>query len=346
MVKIKGYRIELDEVASVMQLFGNVKEASAIAAEVGADNNNTGGDGGSGAAAAAAAGGKMLVGFVTVENREVGLDLGELRRFVASKLPGYMVPAVILKLESMPLTTNAKIDKKALSLIPIHPNHHHDDDGLDPEKENRERESWTLTEKMMADVWVETLHLRHVSQIHRSSSFFALGGDSISVLKLKSALSKKSGGKDLVTVADIMSIPTLAELAKFYNDSKHAFGVDVSSSSSTTASSTTEPIGSGDVVSESDLRPEWGLAVSQVESVSKATPMQASMLVESVKVPSRYVLCKTWVLKGVGVLDVEESWMRLVRVHAALRTRFLSSGSDGFVQASLIYLLLLFLFFD
>ncbi|MBF6169826.1 hypothetical protein IU486_34730, partial [Streptomyces gardneri] len=55
-----------------------------------------------------------LVGYVVLDSASGGVDVAAVRRFVARRLPGFMVPAVIVVLEAMPLTVNGKVDRQAL----------------------------------------------------------------------------------------------------------------------------------------------------------------------------------------------------------------------------------------
>ncbi|PYP82534.1 MAG: non-ribosomal peptide synthetase, partial [Blastocatellia bacterium AA13] len=92
-VKIRGYRIELGEIESVLGEHRSVAQASVVARE---DE----------------IGEKRLVGYVV--EREKGASCEELRRYLEERLPGYMVPWSIVKLEKMPLTANGKLDRRAL----------------------------------------------------------------------------------------------------------------------------------------------------------------------------------------------------------------------------------------
>ncbi|KAF0691994.1 hypothetical protein As57867_016807, partial [Aphanomyces stellatus] len=86
-VKLKGYRIELDEVAVTMMKHHEITSSSVIVKEK-----------------------SYLVGFFTPAH----VDVEKLRATMASHLPAYMIPSVWVGLESMPQNSNGKIDKKAL----------------------------------------------------------------------------------------------------------------------------------------------------------------------------------------------------------------------------------------
>src|SRR4030095_11117791 len=102
---------------------------------------------------------KRLVGYVVMEE---GGDERELRRRLKERLPEYMVPGVIVKVEEMPLTSNGKLDRKRL-----------------PEVEYRSRrgeegrEGRTEVEKELVRIWRELLR---VEEIGIEDNFFEMGG--------------------------------------------------------------------------------------------------------------------------------------------------------------------------
>ncbi len=96
-VKVRGYRIELGEVESVLRACPGVVEAVVVA---------------DGVAASA-----RLVAYLTVLDGAGGVDVGMLREWVGSRLPGYMVPSVFITLDHFPMTPNRKIDRNALPAV-------------------------------------------------------------------------------------------------------------------------------------------------------------------------------------------------------------------------------------
>ncbi|WP_437606751.1 amino acid adenylation domain-containing protein [Sorangium sp. So ce834] len=94
-VKVQGYRIELEEVESVLLQHPEVTSAAV-------------------AVGSTASGGKRLLGYV-VPAAGRAIDAAALRAFVASKLPDYMVPSALLQLTCLPLTSNGKVDRGALA---------------------------------------------------------------------------------------------------------------------------------------------------------------------------------------------------------------------------------------
>ncbi|KAL2911138.1 hypothetical protein HK105_209404, partial [Polyrhizophydium stewartii] len=166
-VKLKGYRIELDEVAAAMMRHPRVSAAAAVVKDK-----------------------THLVGFVVPAD----VDHDELRDVVAAALPAYMVPAVFVGLAVMPTNTNGKTDKKALAAM-------HVEIAVDALQ--------TDTERALAAVWSQVLGVQ-VADIGRATSFFALGGDSISAIRLV-AKAKQQGLT--LSSALIFKAPTLAKMA-------------------------------------------------------------------------------------------------------------------------------------
>ncbi|MBQ6131121.1 MAG: amino acid adenylation domain-containing protein, partial [Selenomonadaceae bacterium] len=90
-VKLRGLRVELGEIETVMNKFEGVKASIVVV------KKNSAGD--------------YLAGYFTAEKK---IDLDELRKHLAASLTAYMVPGVLMQLDAFPLTANRKIDKKAL----------------------------------------------------------------------------------------------------------------------------------------------------------------------------------------------------------------------------------------
>ncbi|MGB3206652.1 MAG: amino acid adenylation domain-containing protein, partial [Crinalium sp.] len=147
-VKIGGYRIELGEIEAALLTHSAVKET--VVSVVGEQNH------------------KKLVAYV-VPNQEF-LEVTDLRNFLSEKLAGYMVPAAFMVLDSLPLTANGKVNRKALPI----PNSFQeiDEQIVSPR---------TDVEKVVADLWCEILG---IEQVGIYENFFDLGGDSLRVTQL------------------------------------------------------------------------------------------------------------------------------------------------------------------
>jgi amino acid adenylation domain-containing protein/non-ribosomal peptide synthase protein (TIGR01720 family) len=148
-VKIRGFRIELGEIESEIQASGLVKQALVIASE----HQNT----------------KRLIGYIIPEST---YSKEKLEGFLRSRLPEYMVPLIWVELESIPLTPNGKVDKRALPKP-------------DLAEQNKDRyvAPITATEIDLTNIWQDLLGVNPIG-IH--DNFFELGGDSIMTIQLVS----------------------------------------------------------------------------------------------------------------------------------------------------------------
>ncbi|OBA84283.1 hypothetical protein A9W99_04995 [Mycobacterium sp. 1164966.3] len=149
-VKIRGYRIELGEVQAALAGLEGVQQAAVISRE------DRPGD-------------KRLVGYVVgaVDPAAVRAELGE-------RLPGYMVPAAVVVIDSLPLTANGKLDKRALP-APEYA------DG------DRYRAPANPTEELLAGIFAQVLGLERVGV---EDSFFELGGDSLLAMRMIATVNK------------------------------------------------------------------------------------------------------------------------------------------------------------
>ncbi|MBD6618563.1 amino acid adenylation domain-containing protein [Komarekiella sp. 'clone 1'] len=175
-VKIRGFRIELAEVEAILNQHLAVREAVIVVRE----NSESS---------------KRLVAYVVPQAQT--LTIAELRGFLESKLPSYMIPAAFVILEALPLTPNGKVDRKALA-IP---------DTVRPELEETFVAPQTNVEKQLAVIWAEVLGLK---EIGRNDNFFRLGGDSI--LSLQVIFKANQIGLNL-TPKQLFQHQTIAQLA-------------------------------------------------------------------------------------------------------------------------------------
>jgi amino acid adenylation domain-containing protein len=122
----------------------------------------------------------------------------ELRRWLEAKLPAYMMPAVYVQMERMPLTSNGKLDRKALHAPEV------DDVYATQAYEAPHGE----IERALAGTWAELLHLKGVG---RRDNFFALGGHSLMAARVVTRIRQGLGLP--ITMADLFTHPVLGDLA-------------------------------------------------------------------------------------------------------------------------------------
>jgi len=145
-----------------------------------------------------APGEKRLSAYV-VAAPESGLDAAELRSFLRDRLPDYMVPAGFLFLDSLPLTANGKVDRRALP-------------AFDQEAVQSRREyvaPRTETEAALAVICAETLGVERLG-VH--DDFFEMGGDSLMAIRAIFRVRKEVGVE--LQVRGFFDSPTVAALAE------------------------------------------------------------------------------------------------------------------------------------
>ncbi|MGW0882415.1 amino acid adenylation domain-containing protein [Streptomyces sp. NPDC002671] len=179
-VKIRGYRIEPGEIETALRALPGVADVAVVARR-------------DGAAA------RLVAHVVTPEGRP--LDPPALREGLRLTLPDYMVPALFVRHERLPLTANGKVDRAALTAV--EPATTGQGTHVPPEGP---------VERALAVVWSQVLGSEHVS---RTDNFFDLGGDSILALRLV-GLARQAGLG--FTVADVFRARTLADLAALVTD--------------------------------------------------------------------------------------------------------------------------------
>ncbi|WP_164002944.1 non-ribosomal peptide synthetase, partial [Pyxidicoccus caerfyrddinensis] len=174
-VKVRGYRIELAEVEAALLDFPDVGQAVALVSE------DVPGD-------------KRLVGYVAAPE---SLDMAALRAALRQRLPEYMVPSVLVRLDTLPLTSNAKVDRKALPA---------------PDAALTSTEDFvaprTPTEEKLAELFADVLRLARVSV---TGNFFELGGHSLLATQVISRIG--SAFEVELTLRALFEAPTVAALA-------------------------------------------------------------------------------------------------------------------------------------
>uniref|UniRef100_UPI0006D8AD5A non-ribosomal peptide synthetase n=1 Tax=Pseudomonas mediterranea TaxID=183795 RepID=UPI0006D8AD5A len=175
-VKIRGFRIELGEIEARLTACAKVREAVVIAREDEPGN-------------------KRLVAYVLAEDGAC-VSAGELRSELMGSLADYMVPSAFVMLDAFPLTTNGKLDRKALPA---------------PDSQAFARRSYEApvgqVETTLAALWAELLG---VEQVGRHDRFFELGGHSLLAVKLIERMRQLNLNAD---VGVLFGQPTLETLA-------------------------------------------------------------------------------------------------------------------------------------
>ncbi len=184
-VKVRGYRIELAEVEAALLSHPDVAQAVALVRED-------------------APGDKRLVGYVAAPE---SLDLAALRTHLKQRLPEYMVPSALVRLDALPLTANAKVDRKALPAP----------DAVQATPAESFVAPRTPAEEQLAALWTQVLRVQRVG-IH--DNFFELGGHSLLATQVISRL-RAAFGVELPLRA-LFEAPTVAALTRRIDAAVHA----------------------------------------------------------------------------------------------------------------------------
>ncbi|HVV73069.1 MAG TPA: amino acid adenylation domain-containing protein, partial [Verrucomicrobiae bacterium] len=182
-VKIRGFRVELGEIESVLGRHPAVSQC------VAAVDTSPSGD-------------KRIIAYFTTKPGQ-SPEPGQLREFLSRVLPEYMVPAAFVTVPAFTLTSNGKIDKRALP-------------GVDPTQVASEagyvapRDS---VEMELAGIWEEVLNARPIGI---RDKFFQLGGHSLLAVRVIARIEKRFGKK--LRVATIFQAPTIEQIAALLRD--------------------------------------------------------------------------------------------------------------------------------
>ena len=181
-VKVRGHRIELREIESVMNKHTDVAQAVAIVRE------DRPGD-------------QRLVGYFRSKAGDE-ISSAELRSLLKKSLPNYMVPTTFFRVDSFPLTPNGKVDRKALPVPEDEP----------PSVWETDLASSNPLELQLTKLWEEILGR---SPIGISEDFFEIGGHSLLAVHLFTRIEETLGAKlPLATLFRASTIKELAELLR------------------------------------------------------------------------------------------------------------------------------------
>ena len=176
-VKVRGFRVELDEVERTVAAGASVAAAAVDAVETGD-------------------GERELRAYVVAQDRD--FSVAELRAALRGRLPGYMLPARIEVVEELPLTSGGKVDREALRALPTRDTEH--DASADPPRPGIEAD--------LARIWTEVLG----RPVGRSEVFFDLGGDSLAAAQI--AARARSTLRLELNPRHVLEAATVADLAR------------------------------------------------------------------------------------------------------------------------------------
>jgi acyl-coenzyme A synthetase/AMP-(fatty) acid ligase len=183
-VKIRGFRVELGEIEAALSRHPAVRHAVVVAH----DEMEA----------------RRLVAYL-VFTPGTPPATSELRRFLKTELPDYMIPASFMKLDALPLTANGKIDRQALP----------PPDRTRPELEHAYVAPQTELERRLEAEWRELLQVKAVGI---DDNFFDLGGHSLLIIKLQERLASALGTN--LSIVELFQYPTIRSLASHLRDAQ------------------------------------------------------------------------------------------------------------------------------
>jgi amino acid adenylation domain-containing protein len=172
-VKLRGYRIETGEIEAALLADPAVAQAAVVLR---------------------GEGGGQLVAYVAPPRGAPAPDAAALRVHLRARLPDYMVPSVFMAMETLPLSPNGKVDRKALPAPTAAP--------------RAAARPQSGVERRIARVWEEVLG---ISGVGLDDNFFEIGGHSMLVARMQERLAAELGRE--MTVVELFQFPTIAALA-------------------------------------------------------------------------------------------------------------------------------------
>lgn len=188
-VKIRGHRVELEEIQSILGKHESVKECVVLPK---CDSSAH----------------CCISAFVTLRQDFVTSE-SDLKLFLQKKVPEFMVPSFFFILDAMPLSPNGKIDRQKLLLM------------QDSSKTRVFVSPQSPMEIRLADIWKEVLQ---VDRAGVDDHFFDLGGDSLKALRVVSKI--RSHLKIQLSLSEIFNRPTISSLGHYLQTRKPSLSTD------------------------------------------------------------------------------------------------------------------------
>jgi amino acid adenylation domain-containing protein len=293
--KIRGQRLELGDIEHAFKEV--VPQSDSIVAEVVKAEGRP----------------SQLVVFFSSKNLEVAdIDTINIQSRMSQKIPSYMVPSAIILLPEMPLMPSGKADRKKIrSMGAARPVRKEQRTGRSPETE---------MEIALAAVWKDVM--KGDKQILADDSFFQVGGDSYTAMKL--VTEARARGISL-NVSIVMQTPKLAEMAlkatRSINNKQANLG-----SQTTPAFSMVQ----WTPAVEAEVSKQCGVATDKIEDVYPCTPLQEGLFVLSIKQPGSYVARHCYrISPALDLCRYKDAWSTVFERSTILRTHIVQLDNAG-----------------
>ncbi|KFY06569.1 hypothetical protein V492_07948 [Pseudogymnoascus sp. VKM F-4246] len=292
-VKIHGQRVELTEVEYQLRMSMPKEKITNVAVVYAKLEDHPGGG--------------LLAAFLELEEKSPEVDINQLMLDIpqrlrqllarldanlAAALPTYMVPSIYAPLNTMPLLTSGKIDRKRLSQIAAMLSTEQVRLYSSSEFQSDKRKPRTIMERNICSLWAEVLNIDK-GFIGIDDSLLRLGGDSVVVMRLAAAA---RGTGITISVGDIFQHPKLSEMAYIAKP-----------------------------VSERTLQAldmQYGISRSEVQDIYPCSPLQDGLMLLSSKQEGMYLMQHAFQLPSkTNMAHFREAWEAVYRQLPVLRTR-------------------------
>lgn len=314
-IKLKGLRIEIQEIEHALEGFEPSLRAGVVLAKSSSGDDSL-------FAAVSKESWRSNSESTTLElTAELGTWIDVLEEHVSKHLPDYMRPSIIVPLTQLPTMTSGKLDRRKLRQI--------SGSLVGKWSEIRQCQSQLETgrtivlsqaEYDLREQWARTLRA-DVDRIHPDSNFFAMGGDSLSAMKLSSAFNNDRR----LTVKSIFQYPTLGGMAK----SIDTVGMNKKTASNAAISPRYQPR----MVPSTDLfeyvASMCGVRAQEIETVFPCSPLQESLFAASLLSSGSY--CARVAYDLAPEVDLGRfcaSWEAVFHANPILRTRIVRNNQE------------------
>ena len=182
-VKIRGLRVELEEIEHFLNLDKNI--SSSVVSKVKMEGGIE----------------KLVAYLILVANCEI--DIEELKKTLSDKLPDYMVPGLFVGLDKFPMTAHGKVNRNALPYP----------DKLTLLSNRKFKEAKSDTQKKLVGIYERVLQIKPIGL---SDPFFDLGGDSIGLVEVQHHIEQEFG--ITIAIASLSNAPTIVDLEKLISE--------------------------------------------------------------------------------------------------------------------------------
>ena len=254
-------------------------------------------------------------------------QLESLEKVLAHILPSYMIPSIFVPISRIPIGITGKVDRPGLRqpLLTL------TDDELAVYMllDSHKRAPATPTELKLHAIWTEVLPSK-VRSIGADDSFFRLGGDSVTVMKLATAA--RNAGIS-ISVADIFRFPELSRMAEIIDAFDGANSVDLTSKIEP-FSLLSECGNLGEFITE--IASHCSVTTEQISDVYPCAPLQEGLATLSTRLQGASMLRSVHKMpKSIDIHRFKNSWQKVVDAQSLLRTRIVQTDSSKLFQVVL-----------